>query len=175
MLFKLFSFRSLSACHALVLRSSLPCWALHCAYVRRWQSCQPGPNLLTVIYAEHICLHMWVCILAAAECVCVCVWVWLHTFCSINKPRHGSQLASAYFSVRHVSNLLRKIFFNLAIGNLAPLPASLHTSRSLALSTSTPLTFGKWHLLTAYFSFAFEDADAVWRRFNWHNNFEAVR
>lgn len=150
------------------LRSSLPCWATHCAYVRRWQSCQPTPNSLTVIYAGHICLPasllhvcvcVCVCILAAAwQCVCVCgCAMWLNTFCSINMPRRGSQLASAYFSVRHVSNLLRKIFFNLAIGS----PPFLLPCRPL-----TPLTFGKWHLLTAYFSFRLK---TVRLRFNWNN------
>lgn len=69
---------------------------------------------------------MSVCI-GSSMGVCGCA-MWLNTFCSINKPRRGSQLASAHFSVRHVSNLLRKIFFNLAIG-----------------SRSAPFSIDPWH------------------------------
>lgn len=44
----------------------------------------------------------------------VCELWCVDTFCSINTLHSGSQLAPTYFNVRHVSNLLHKIFFNLA-------------------------------------------------------------
>lgn len=135
--FQTVSLSPTSFCHS-SLRSSLPCWAPHCTYVRRWQSCQPTPSSLTVIYAGHICLppFLHVCVYWQQHgSVCGCA-MWLNTFCSINKPRRGSQLASAHFSVRHVSNLLRKIFFNLAIGS-RPAPFSIDPWHAWHLASGT--------------------------------------
>lgn len=87
--------------------------------------------------AIYACLPFCMCvyILAAVRRVCGCA-MWLNTFCSINKPRRGSQLASAHFSVRHVSNLLRKIFFNLAIGS-RPAPFSIDPWHAWHLASGT--------------------------------------
>jgi len=73
---------------------------------------------MTVIYASYV-VYVYAYQVLSVWCVLYVVVWWdvlccVDTFCSINKLHSGSQLASTYFSMRHVSNLLRKIFFNLA-------------------------------------------------------------